>query len=92
MWKQKYQFFQCELVFIGVTEVIKSLTPHPKASQVIKSLEQCPREVCILQRESINTFWIQCNCCNQWYHQWCLKISRKRAETKAFICKYCNQN
>lgn len=67
----------------------KHLMNKRQKKQKLQNKEKCPASVCILKRETKNTLYIQCDRCNQWYHQWCLHITKKKAEIEPFTCKEC---
>ena len=50
---------------------------------------KCPPAQCVLKREKKTTLWVQCDRCNQWFHQWCVKISKRKAEKEDFFCVDC---
>ncbi|XP_062855118.1 lysine-specific demethylase 5B-B [Trichomycterus rosablanca] len=48
----------------------------------------CPAESC-LQPAGDEVFWVQCDCCNQWFHMICVGVSAKMAAEEDYMCSKC---
>ncbi|KAA0713965.1 Lysine-specific demethylase 5B-B [Triplophysa tibetana] len=48
----------------------------------------CPAENC-LQPEGEEVNWVQCDCCNQWFHMICVGVSAKLAAEEDYMCVTC---
>lgn len=68
----------------------KKTTKKRQKCKAKKDKSKCPPSICILKRETRNTLYIQCDDCDQWYHQWCLQIPKKKAENEPYRCKNCS--
>ncbi|XP_060788218.1 lysine-specific demethylase 5B-B isoform X3 [Neoarius graeffei] len=49
----------------------------------------CPAESC-LQPAGDEVFWVQCDCCNQWFHMICVGVSEKIAAEEDYMCVACS--
>ena len=49
----------------------------------------CPKEVCVIKRQTKRTWWIECSTCKQWFHQRCVKISKEKAKNDNLYCFKC---
>ncbi|XP_046727107.1 lysine-specific demethylase 5B-B isoform X4 [Silurus meridionalis] len=49
----------------------------------------CPAESC-LQPAGEEVFWVQCDCCNQWFHMICVGVSEKIAADEDYMCVTCS--
>ncbi|KAB5567328.1 hypothetical protein PHYPO_G00231500 [Pangasianodon hypophthalmus] len=49
----------------------------------------CPAESC-LQPAGDEVFWVQCDCCNQWFHMICVGVSEKIAADEDYMCVTCS--
>lgn len=49
----------------------------------------CPAESCLQPAED-EVFWVQCDCCNQWFHMICVGVSEKVAAEEDYICVTCS--
>ncbi|XP_060736958.1 lysine-specific demethylase 5B-B isoform X6 [Tachysurus vachellii] len=49
----------------------------------------CPAESC-LQPAGDEVFWVQCDCCNQWFHMICVGVSEKVAAEEDYMCVTCS--
>ena len=78
-----------EKIVIKKRQKKHKMKKRQKKRQKQQNKEKCPTSICILKRETKNTLYIQCDKCDQWFHQWCLHISKKKAETEPYICKDC---
>ena len=67
--------------------VIESITPREVTGSTDKEIY--PREICIMKRRNKNTRWVQCDACDQWLHQICAKVSKRKAENESFVCFKC---
>jgi len=56
---------------------------RPVESQEVDPKSNRPPSQCTLKREK-TTLWIQSDRCNQWFHQWHVKISKRKAEKEEF--------
>ncbi|XP_058246004.1 lysine-specific demethylase 5B-B isoform X1 [Hemibagrus wyckioides] len=49
----------------------------------------CPAASC-LQPAGDEVFWVQCDCCNQWFHMICVGVSEKVAAEEDYMCVTCS--
>ncbi|XP_057212242.1 lysine-specific demethylase 5B-B isoform X3 [Triplophysa rosa] len=49
----------------------------------------CPAESC-LQPEGEEVNWVQCDCCNQWFHMICVGVSAELAAEEDYMCVTCS--
>ena len=55
--------------------------------------DTCPKDICLYKRyrAGISCRMVQCDNCKQWYHQKCVSVTKKQAETVIeWLCKRCN--
>uniref|UniRef100_A0AAR2M0A2 [histone H3]-trimethyl-L-lysine(4) demethylase n=1 Tax=Pygocentrus nattereri TaxID=42514 RepID=A0AAR2M0A2_PYGNA len=50
----------------------------------------CPAESC-LQPAGDEVYWVQCDCCNQWFHMVCVGVSAKMAAEEDYMCVTCSK-
>lgn len=58
---------------------------RPVESQEVDPKSKWPPSQCTLKREK-TTLWIQSDRCNEWFHQWHVKISKRKVEKEEFFC------
>lgn len=48
--------------------------------------------VCVLSVFSLclQVYWVQCDCCNQWFHMVCVGVSAKMAAEEDYMCVTCS--
>uniref|UniRef100_A0A4W4DZ33 [histone H3]-trimethyl-L-lysine(4) demethylase n=1 Tax=Electrophorus electricus TaxID=8005 RepID=A0A4W4DZ33_ELEEL len=49
----------------------------------------CPAASC-LQPAGDEVFWVQCDCCNQWFHMVCVGVSAQMAAEEDYMCVTCS--
>uniref|UniRef100_A0A8B9GZ28 [histone H3]-trimethyl-L-lysine(4) demethylase n=1 Tax=Astyanax mexicanus TaxID=7994 RepID=A0A8B9GZ28_ASTMX len=49
----------------------------------------CPAESC-RQPAGDEVYWVQCDCCNQWFHMVCVGVSAKMAAEEDYVCVSCS--
>ncbi|XP_051508691.1 lysine-specific demethylase 5B-B isoform X1 [Myxocyprinus asiaticus] len=49
----------------------------------------CPAESC-LQPEGEEVYWVQCDCCNRWFHMMCVGVSAELAAEEDYMCVTCS--
>lgn len=49
----------------------------------------CPAENC-LQPEGEEVNWVQCDCCNRWFHMICVGVSAELAAEEDYMCVTCS--
>uniref|UniRef100_A0A673KHQ6 [histone H3]-trimethyl-L-lysine(4) demethylase n=1 Tax=Sinocyclocheilus rhinocerous TaxID=307959 RepID=A0A673KHQ6_9TELE len=49
-----------------------------------EDMTQCPAENC-LQPEGEEVYWVQCDCCNRWFHMICVGVSAELAAEEDYI-------
>ncbi|NP_001002166.2 lysine-specific demethylase 5B-B [Danio rerio] len=49
----------------------------------------CPAESC-LQPEGEEVDWVQCDCCNRWFHMICVGVSAELAAEEDYMCVSCS--
>ncbi|XP_076845699.1 lysine-specific demethylase 5B-B isoform X2 [Brachyhypopomus gauderio] len=49
----------------------------------------CPAASC-LQPAGDEVFWVQCDCCNQWFHMVCVGVSAEMAAEQDYMCVTCS--
>lgn len=54
-----------------------------------EDMNHCPAESC-LQPTGDEVFWVQCDCCNQWFHMICVGVSAKMAAEEDYMCVTCS--
>uniref|UniRef100_A0A8C1M992 [histone H3]-trimethyl-L-lysine(4) demethylase n=2 Tax=Cyprinus carpio TaxID=7962 RepID=A0A8C1M992_CYPCA len=50
-----------------------------------EDMTQCPAENC-LQPEGEEVYWVQCDCCNRWFHMICVGVSAELAAEEDYMC------
>uniref|UniRef100_A0A8C2HHG2 [histone H3]-trimethyl-L-lysine(4) demethylase n=1 Tax=Cyprinus carpio TaxID=7962 RepID=A0A8C2HHG2_CYPCA len=54
-----------------------------------EDMTQCPAENC-LQPEGEEVYWVQCDCCNRWFHMICVGVSAELAAKEDYMCVTCS--
>uniref|UniRef100_A0A673KDN8 [histone H3]-trimethyl-L-lysine(4) demethylase n=1 Tax=Sinocyclocheilus rhinocerous TaxID=307959 RepID=A0A673KDN8_9TELE len=54
-----------------------------------EDMTQCPAENC-LQPEGEEVYWVQCDCCNRWFHMICVGVSAELAAEEDYMCVTCS--
>uniref|UniRef100_A0A672LQN7 [histone H3]-trimethyl-L-lysine(4) demethylase n=1 Tax=Sinocyclocheilus grahami TaxID=75366 RepID=A0A672LQN7_SINGR len=54
-----------------------------------EDMTQCPAEKC-LQPEGEEVYWVQCDCCNRWFHMICVGVSAELAAEEDYMCVTCS--
>lgn len=51
----------------------------------LELLKKSAYGVCVSQ-----VFWVQCDCCNKWFHMICVGVSEKIAAEEDYMCVTCS--
>uniref|UniRef100_A0A8C1IQH9 [histone H3]-trimethyl-L-lysine(4) demethylase n=1 Tax=Cyprinus carpio TaxID=7962 RepID=A0A8C1IQH9_CYPCA len=54
-----------------------------------EDMTQCPAKNC-LQPEGEEVYWVQCDCCNRWFHMICVGVSAELAAKEDYMCVTCS--
>ncbi|XP_051525204.1 lysine-specific demethylase 5B-B-like isoform X5 [Myxocyprinus asiaticus] len=54
-----------------------------------EDMSLCPAESC-LQPEGEEVYWVQCDCCNRWFHMMCVGVSAELAAEEDYVCVTCS--
>ena len=84
------------------TDCTNLISLHPETTAIIRPMvvqgsiekqwsgnkDKCPKEICIVKKERAGAWWVQCTTCEQWFHQRCIKVSKKTLKND-YYCQIC---